>query len=113
LVRHAGASFWNIDLEPGGTQTWSGLMSKIEKFLKQRSNARSRGVPFNLTFQQWWDIWEESGKYKDRGRGRRGFVMHRINDRRPYEVGNAEIISAVDNFRETMEAHYIGDRNYV
>jgi hypothetical protein len=88
-------------------------MSKIEKFRKQRSNARSRGIPFNLTFQEWRDIWQESGMYERRGRGRRGYVMHRIADSGPYQVGNVEIISAIDNFRETMEAHYIGDRNYL
>jgi hypothetical protein len=46
-------------------------------------------------------------------RGRRGFVMHRFNDEGAYEVGNVEIVSAVDNFREAMELHYLGDRNYI
>ncbi|MGY4370890.1 hypothetical protein ACVW1A_006955 [Bradyrhizobium sp. LB1.3] len=32
--------------------------------------------------------------------------MHRSSDEGPYAVGNVEIISAVDNFREAMEIHY-------
>ncbi|MEH2569868.1 hypothetical protein V1289_009495 [Bradyrhizobium sp. AZCC 2289] len=89
---------------------WS---SPREQYRKQKSNAKSRGILFRLTFDQWWAIWKESGMYERRGRGRRGFVMHRFGDSGPYEVGNVEIISASDNFREAMEAHYIGERNYL
>jgi hypothetical protein len=86
---------------------WS---SPREQYRKQKSNAKSRGIPFRLTFEQWWSIWEESGMYKYRGR--RGFVMGRISDDGAYEVGNVEIVSATDNFRQAMEIHY-GDRNYL
>lgn len=87
---------------------WS---SPQEQYRKQKSNAKSRGIPFRLSFVQWWKIWQDSGMYERRGR--RGFVMHRVNDEGPYEVGNVEIISHVDNFREAMEVHYCGEKNYL
>jgi hypothetical protein len=68
-----------------------------------------RGIPFRLTFAEWWKIWKDSGLYHLRGR----FVMHRINDEGPYAVGNVEIISKSDNFREAMEVYYMGERKYI
>jgi hypothetical protein len=86
-------------------------LSPREQYSKQKSDAKSRGIGFHLTFAEWWKIWQDSGMYERRGR--RGFVMHRLSDEGPYEVGNVEIISATDNFREAMELHYWGDRSYL
>jgi hypothetical protein len=87
---------------------WS---SRQEQYRKQKSNSKSKGVPFRLTFAEWWKLWKDSGMYERRGP--RGFVMRRINDSQPVEVGNVEIVSVADSFRETMEAHYGGEKNYL
>jgi hypothetical protein len=79
------------------------------EFRQQRSNAKRRSVGFDLTYEQWCKIWDDSGKYEYRGRC--GYVMGRINDEGPYSVDNVEIISATENFRQAMEIHYF-DRNY-
>jgi hypothetical protein len=39
--------------------------------------------------------------------------MHRINDEGSYAKGNVQVIPAVENFREAMEVHYMGERNYI
>jgi hypothetical protein len=80
------------------------------EYRQQRNNAKRRGIPFLLAYEAWCKIWDESGFYHLRGRNR--FVMGRINDEGPYEIGNVEIISADDNFRQAMEIHYGGERNY-
>ena len=67
-------------------------MSGWQQFLKQRANAKRRGIGFYLTYNQWLAIWEESGFYHLRGRG--GFVMRRIDNDGAYEVGNVEIVNA-------------------
>jgi hypothetical protein len=85
-------------------------MERVRKFRQQRSNAKRRGIGWELTFKQWREIWNDSDLYHLRDR--RGFVMHRNSDESPYAVGNVEIISPTDNFREAMEIHYMGDRNY-
>jgi hypothetical protein len=84
-------------------------LSPRERYRKHKSNAKSRGIPFRLTFPEWWKIWKDSGMYERGGR----FVMHRFSDEGPYAVGNVEIISRSDNFREAMEIHYMGERNYI
>lgn len=73
------------------------------KFLKvfkaQKSNAKTRGIPFLLTFKQWLAIWTESGKLDQRGRGAKKFCMCRHGDAGPYEVGNVFIGTGRENVR--------------
>ncbi|WP_019567333.1 hypothetical protein [Agrobacterium sp. 10MFCol1.1] len=55
-----------------------------------------RGIEFRLTLMEWWDIWEKSGHWADRGLGR-GWHMCRIGDQGCYEVGNVFIGEGVEN----------------
>ena len=44
-------------------------------FNNQRSNARIRNVEWQLTFEQWFYIWEKSGNLTNRGRGNGKYVI--------------------------------------
>lgn len=74
--------------------------SPIGYFVSQRNNAKKRGIQWNLTLKEWWDIWQESGKWDQRGRNSGEYVMARYGDTGPYEVGNVKIIQCSDNVRE-------------
>lgn len=65
-------------------------------FRQQRNNARIRSIPWQMTFAEWWDIWEKSGKWMERGRGR-GYVMSRHGDKGPYATWNVRVIPAQQN----------------
>jgi hypothetical protein len=73
------------------------------KFLKaykmHKSNARTRKIPFLLTFEQWLVIWTESGKLDQRGRGADKFCMCRNGDVGPYDVSNVFIGTGRENVR--------------
>ncbi len=69
-------------------------------FVKQRIAARSRGIGWGLTFEQWLNIWLESGKLELRGCKKGQYVMARIRDRGPYATGNVNIILAEQNASE-------------
>lgn len=68
----------------------------IRKFSAQRKNAHRRGIGWGLNLWQWWTIWQESGRWSERGRGQ-GYVMCRVSDSGPYEIGNVFIASAIEN----------------
>lgn len=72
------------------------------KFYAHRSNARRRGIQFYLTFDQWWEIWQKSGHWDQRGRLSNQYVMSRYGDSGPYEVGNVFIQQQSSN---TKDAH--------
>lgn len=72
-------------------------------FEHQRQSAGQRGIAWNLTFVQWYDLWLTSGKLDCRGRGVGKYVMSRIQDDGPYAIGNAHIQLATDNSREAVK----------
>ena len=67
------------------------------KYWSQKTKAKHRGIEFNLTFKQWWDIWQQSGKWEQRGCRKGQYVMSRKNDIGPYEVGNVFIQTCSQN----------------
>jgi NUMOD3 motif-containing protein len=70
------------------------------KFYNHRMSANERGIPFLLTFEQWWRIWQDSGHWEDRGRGRNQYCMARFGDKGPYAIGNVRIITVLENAGE-------------
>lgn len=72
------------------------------KFSRQKAQAKARGVEFSLTFEQWWKLWADSGRYAEMGRGLECWCMGRKGDSGPYAEGNVEIISVKQNLLEQM-----------
>lgn len=75
----------------------------IRKYERQKVNARSRGIAWNLAFAQWWAIWQASGKFELCGRGKGHYCMSRIKDTGGYQLGNVHIQPCVDNSREAVD----------
>lgn len=71
-----------------------------EAWRSQRSHAKSRGISFLLTFEQWFEIWLASGHWLERGRGRGKYCMSRFGDAGAYEVDNVRIITHEQNLSE-------------
>lgn len=67
------------------------------KFRQQRNSAKARGVDWQMTFEEWWGVWERSGKWHLRGCRDGEYVMGRHGDAGPYAVGNVSIITANEN----------------
>ena len=62
-----------------------------------RVDAVGERIRFKLSFEEWCEIWESSGKWKLRGTGTGKYCMSRYNDLGHYEIGNVSIILAVQN----------------
>jgi DNA-binding CsgD family transcriptional regulator len=72
-------------------------------FQSQEKSAGIRGIRWDLTFAEWFAIWQASGKLHLRGRGKGKYVMSRIRDDGPYQMGNVHIQLATENSREAVE----------
>jgi len=70
------------------------------KYAAHKANASRRGVAFNLSFAQWWSIWEGSGQWTRRGNRRGLWCMARIGDVGGYEMGNVRIVRHETNTAE-------------
>jgi len=60
----------------------------IKKYGGQKIKAKRRGVDWQLTFQEWYDWWQATGHYEERGRGREQYCMCRYGDTGPYSLSN-------------------------
>ena len=58
---------------------------------KHKCNAHARGVEFQLTFDEWWNLWRASGHWAKRGNRKGRYCMCRFGDEGPYVVGNVYI----------------------
>jgi hypothetical protein len=65
-------------------------------YASQRQNAARRGIAWELNLWQWWSIWQQSGKWSERGRGN-GYMMCRNHDVGPYAVGNVYVATGCEN----------------
>jgi len=68
-----------------------------QKYNQHKYRAERRGISFELTFKQWWKIWQESGRLHERGHRQGQYVMARLFGRGPYKTGDVRIIPAKDN----------------
>lgn len=76
------------------------LSKAKEKYRHHKAQAKQRGIPFLLTFEEWCDIWQKSGKWDQRGCKKGQFCMTRIGDVGPYSFNNVVIKTTADNLRE-------------
>lgn len=79
-----------------------------DKYWIQKSGAKRRGVPFLLTFHEWFKIWNDSGKWEERGSVRGKYCMSRFNDLGPYVVGNVYIQTFGQNTSEKNRLQFKG-----
>ena len=79
---------------------WAENNPERAAFKSQRSSAAKRGVQFLLTFEEWWAVWDASGKWEQRGRLKGQYVMARFGDRGPYAVTNVRICTKEENYAE-------------
>jgi hypothetical protein len=77
-------------------------MSLRHKYLCQKSKAKHRGIDWNLSFDEWLYIWEQSGHLALRGCSIGKYCMSRKNDTGPYSADNVFIQLWTKN---TSDAH--------
>ena len=77
--------------------------SPAHAYLMQRKSALDRGIGWEMTFPEWLEIWQASGKLAERGRGRGKYCMSRYGDTGAYSKDNVRIISNEQNAAESYE----------
>lgn len=65
------------------------------RYTRHKANAKRRGVPFDISYEDWAALWLRSTYY-----GLPGFAMCRYGDEGPYAVGNVYIGSRRVNARD-------------
>jgi hypothetical protein len=77
-----------------------------QNFLSQKSMAtkkNGRDVEWKLSFEQWWDWWQATGHFHERGCRKGQYVMSRIGDIGPYEINNIFCQLHSENLKEAQK----------
>lgn len=68
-----------------------------EAYRVHKAGAKSRGIEFLLSYEDWLFVWVRSGKLRRRGNKSNQYVMARRGDAGPYSVDNVNIITQHEN----------------
>ena len=82
------------------------VFSPHSVFCKQRSRAKSRKIDWQLTFDQWMDIWDNSGQWENMGKGVGLFMMCRVKEPGPYSIENVYIGTGKQNQADRLRKLY-------
>ena len=77
------------------------------QFSIQKRKAKQRKIEWLLSFDEWWEIWQGSGKWEERGDSRGKYCMSRHGDQGPYSVENVYINQFELNTKESYERNGI------
>jgi hypothetical protein len=77
------------------------------RYWVQKAAAKVRNIEWNFTFESWWAIWEQSGKWEKRGRKKGQYCMTRFNDIGSYSPNNVVIKLHSENLTEAHEGKSI------
>lgn len=67
------------------------------RYKQQKAQAVKRNIPWEISFEEWWTIWQNSGHWDQRGFGRDKYCMCRYGDIGPYSLHNVIIATTEEN----------------
>ena len=92
-----------LAVEINGGVNLSVTGSPAQKYGRQRQTSKHRDIGWEITFPEWWKVWQDSGHWEHRGRGS-GYCMARIGDCGSYSVDNVEIVTNSENIKDSYLA---------
>lgn len=75
------------------------------KYSEHKASAKRRNIPFELTFEQWLEIWGD--KIGQRGTGANQLGMLRHRDEGGYTVGNVRLGTPKENQQEKVVCYRV------
>lgn len=73
-----------------------------KQYWNHQQRAKRKGIPFELTMEEWYNIWQVSGHYHEKGTRRGQYVMSRYGDKGGYTTDNVYIQTVGENTREAF-----------
>ncbi|MEJ7930992.1 hypothetical protein WG922_13535 [Ramlibacter sp. AN1015] len=65
----------------------------LMRFHGQRHAYLKKGRAWNLTFEQWCELWEYSGKWDQRGKFKHQYCLWVLDKDQPFELGNVAVMT--------------------
>ncbi|RKY56962.1 MAG: hypothetical protein DRP93_00225 [Candidatus Neomarinimicrobiota bacterium] len=68
-----------------------------------KNNATYRGAEYLLTFEEWYGLWESSGKWEQKGVRGHQYVLGRKDPTKPFVVDNCVIRTQSENMQRASK----------
>jgi hypothetical protein len=68
-----------------------------QKYSMQKTSAEKRGIAWQFTFDEWFNWWQATGHWDNRGCKKGQYVMARFEDKGPYAINNVFCCSVEQN----------------
>src|SRR5258706_9221221 len=81
------------------------------QYLTHKRDALRKGVAYDISFEDWKDMWNSSGHFQDKGSKTGQYTMVRLDKTKPFTFGNIEIkqrkpYDRNDSFRQPEDRSY-------
>lgn len=80
------------------------------KYSAQKRKAKQRNIPWKLTFDSWWNLWDISGKWEQRGDKKGMYCMSRHEDAGEYSIENVYINEFGKNTLECYQRNGVNEK---
>lgn len=77
--------------------------SVLRTYIDKRRSAKNRDIEWLFNLETWWEVWEKSGRWAQRGRGKHSYCMARNGDCGPYSPDNVRIVTIRENSEEAFD----------
>jgi hypothetical protein len=84
---------------------------KYRVWIQQKNQAQWREEGWTISFEQWKQIWDQSGQWDNRGRERSCYCMTRRDSTLPWSVDNVHIITREQHSKTQSQAANAGYRS--
>jgi hypothetical protein len=81
------------------------------KYAVHKAGAKVRNIEWLFTFEDWLQLWIDSGKWEQRGNKRGQYCMSRYGDKGPYSLNNVFIQLTSQNTSEAYKPRVRGKPN--
>jgi hypothetical protein len=92
------------DCDPVNLQGNRKFREAREKYSIHKGQAKARGILHLMSFEDWWAVWQGSGRWAQRGRYGPNYCLARINQDGPYSASNVAIITKAQASRQNRIA---------
>ena len=72
------------------------------KYYTQKCHAAKRGIAWHFTMDTWFEWWQQTGHWEERGHSLGQYVMARNGDVGPYDVNNIKCILCSENISDAQ-----------
>ena len=81
-----------MELDMDELEIYEMIKLRKQRYIQQKCQAVKRNIEWLFTFDTWWKMWNDSGKWSERGRKKGQYCMARRGDVGPYSLDNVDIV---------------------